>query len=489
MIGKNVAWFYRGKFFLAMLSICLLYPLLCQAEVSPVVSVITTPLEELNLIVRKSTIIESSLPVKRVSLADEEIADALVLTPQQIYLTGKVVGITRLTLWDETDKVITSFDLEVLPEISRLKEKLHEMFPDEEDIRVTATHKSISLSGTVSNALILSQVLSLAQAYAPGGTSQIKINNFLQVGGVQQVMLEVRVADLSRTLSRRLGVNFSYLTESGKFGASVLDNLARITPGSGPVASVLGPSQNVNLIFRFMSDGTSWTFFIDAIKDVGLLKILAEPTLITLSGKTAHFLAGGEFPVPVPQSGAIGLSSNITIQYKPFGVGLNFTPTVLSNGKISMEISPEVSELDFANAVSFQGFIIPGITTRRVSTVVELADGQSFAIAGLLNDTFVENVRRYPFIGDIPIIGNLFKTSSFEKQERELVVIVTPHLVRPLDKAKQTLPTDQFVEPNDIEFYLFGRLEGFKSPSSSASNSPDQKNKGGLEGKFGHMAP
>ena len=251
----------------------------------------------------------------------------------------------------------------------------------------------------------------------------------------------------------------------------------------------LVPRNDVNLIFRFLNDGTSWTFFIDAIKDEGLIKIMAEPTLITLSGKTAHFLAGGEFPVPIPQSGAIGISSNITIQYKPFGVGLNFTPTVLSSGRISMEISPEVSELDFRNAVSFQGFIIPGITTRRVSTVVELADGQSFAIAGLLNDRLIENIRKYPFIGEIPIIGNLFKTSNFEKQERELIVIVTPHLVRPLDKAKQTLPTDQFFEPNDIEFYLFGKLEATKLPSFLSSKSVDQNKKGGLEGKFGHLAP
>ncbi len=486
MIVKSVTRFYRGKCFLVMFSICFFSPFLCRAEDSPVVSIVTAPVEKLELIERKSTIIETSIPVKRISLADEEIADALVLTPQQIYLTGKVAGITRLTLWDETDKVIVFFDLEVSPGISRLKEKLHEMFPDEEDIRITAIHKSISLSGTVSSTLILSQVLSLAQAYA--SEAKFQINNFLQVSGVQQVMLEVRVAEMSRSTIKRLGINFTYLTPSGKFGVSRLDNLASVPPGVSPI-DALGASNQVNMIFRFLSNDTSWTFFIDAIKDEGLIKILAEPTLITLSGKTAHFLAGGEFPVPIPQSGGGGLNSTITIEYKPFGVGLNFTPTVLSSGRISMEISPEVSELDFRNAVSFQGFIIPGITTRRVSTVVELADGQSFAIAGLLNDNFVENVRKYPFIGEIPIIGNLFKTSVFEKRERELIVIVTPHLVRPYDKAKQTLPTDQYVEPNDIEFYLFGRLEGIKLSSSSASNSLGQKNKGGLEGKFGHLAP
>ncbi len=479
MIVKSVAWLYRGKCFLVMLSICFLFPFLCRAEDPPVVRIITAPVEKLDLIQRKSTIIETSIPVKRVSLVDEEIADALVLTPQQIYLTAKGVGITRLTLWDETDKVITFFDLEVLPEISRLKEKLHEMFPDEEDIRVTATHKSISLSGTVSSALILSQVLSLAQAYASEGKFQI--NNFLQVGGVHQVMLEVRVAEMSRTTRKRLGINFAYATKSGKFGVQRIDGL--LTPTEeGPFEF----APEVNLLLRFLRHDATWTVFIDAIKDEGLLKILAEPTLITLSGKTAYFLAGGEFPIPVPQSGA---SDTITIQYKPFGVGLNFTPTVLSNGKISMEISPEVSELDFSIGVNIQGFTIPGIITRRVSTVVELADGQSFAIAGLLNDKIRENVRRYPFLGDIPIIGSLFRSSQFEKEERELIVIVTPHIVRPLDKAKQTLPTDQYDEPNDIEFYLFGRLEGIKSPSLFNLLNFRQKNKGGLEGKFGHLAP
>jgi pilus assembly protein CpaC len=371
------------------------------------------------------------------------------------------------------------------------------MFPDEEYIRVIASNKDVTLSGTVSNASILSQVLSLAQSYASEGT--FKINNFLQVGGVQQVMLEVRIAEMSRNTVRRFGINFNYVTESGKFAIQSLNNLGRVSPVISPFDQTAGvtnagrslaaSSRNVNLIFNFLRHNTSWTFFIDAIKDVGLIKILAEPTLITLSGKTAYFLAGGEFPVPIPQTGGGGNQSTITIQYKPFGIGLNFTPTVLSNGRINMEISPEVSELDFSNAVSFQGFVIPAITTRRVSTVIELADGQSFAIAGLLSDKFTETVRKYPFIGDLPIIGSLFRTSTFEKIEKELVIVVSPHLVKPFDKAKQTFPTDQYIEPNDIEFYLLGRLEGIKLPSVIASNSLDQKNKGGLEGKFGHLAP
>ncbi len=482
MIVKSMTWIFRRKCFLMMLFICTLFPFLCRAEDSPIVSIVTAPVKNLELIQRKSAIIETSVPVKRVSLADEEIADALVLTPQKIYLTGKAVGITRLTLWDGTDKVISFFDLEVSPEIIRLKEELHTMFPDEEDIRVTASHEDVTLSGTVSNASILSQVLSLAQSYAT--TCDFKLNNFLQVGGVQQVMLEVRIAEMSRNTSKRLGINFTRFSESGKLAIQRINSLTTYDEGKTTY------TDNVNLMFNFMRNGAAWTMFIDAIKEEGLIKILAEPTLITISGKTAHFLAGGEYPVPVPQQGSGSTGTVITIKYKPYGVGLNFTPTVLSNGRISMEIAPEVSELDFSNTVALQGFIIPGLITRRVSTVVELADGQNFAIAGLLNDRFVETVSKYPFFGDLPIIGSLFRSSEFTKQERELIVIVSPHLVRPFDKAKQTLPTDQYIEPNDIEFYLFGRLEGIKIPKFSLFNLfHRQKDKGGLEGNFGHLAP
>jgi len=253
----------------------------------------------------------------------------------------------------------------------------------------------------------------------------------------------------------------------------------------------LGVGSSVGLIFRFLGGGASWTPFIDALKESGLTKILAEPTLITTSGREANFLAGGEYPIPVPQSGTGG-GTTITIDYKTFGVGLNFTPTVLSNEKISMAVSPEVSELDFTNAVAISGYVVPALTTRRVSTVIELADGQSFAIAGLLKEDVREVVSKFPVLGDIPILGALFRSTSFQKNETELVVIVTPHLVKPLDMAKQTLPTDQYVEPNDFEFYLLGSLEGRGEPESGSakrSSLPVQPGQGGLEGDFGHIAP
>jgi pilus assembly protein CpaC len=405
----------------------------------------------------------------------------MVLTPQQIYVTGKASGLTHLTLWDVGDKVIGILELEISPDISRLKEMLHKILPEEKDVRIHSTHDQITLSGTVSSAANLSQVLALAGPFAPlDEKKEPKIINLLEVAGVHQVMLEVRISEMSRSLLKRLGFNFGYVGGSGQnFGLNLLSGLTSL-PGAGFPAAGVGVSETVNLIFRFLSGETTWTVFIDALKEEGLLKVLAEPTLITLSGKTANFLAGGEFPIPVPQSSGSG-GTTITIEYKPFGVGLNFTPTVLSNKKINMLVAPEVSDLDFSNALTTSGFVVPSITTRRVSTVIELADGQSFAIAGLLRDDVREIVSKFPLLGDIPILGALFRSTSFKKNESELIVIVTAHLVKPLDMAKQTLPTDAYVEPSDLEFYLLGSMEGRGKPNPVKGS--------GLEGQFGHILP
>jgi pilus assembly protein CpaC len=471
----------------------------------------TTP-ESLTITAGKSVILESPGLIKRFSIAAPQVADAVVLTPRQLYLTGKSPGVTNLTLWGEGDKLAAVFDIEVASDIASLKSKLHEVFPDEKGIRVTATRDSITITGVVSNNANLAQVLSLAQAYAPvDKDGKPKLVSLLEVGGVHQVMLEVRVSEMSRSLARNLGINFNTVSSTAQqFGVSGLDNLAN--PGNvqgfteikrlpivGPLAlspqqagfpiSPLPTSSSVNQILRFLGGGATWTVFIDALKENDLVKVLAEPTLITTSGKSANFLAGGEYPIPVPQSG--GVTTVITIQYKTFGVSLNFTPTVLSDGRINMQVAPEVSELDFSNAVTLQGFVIPSLTTRRVSTTVELGDGQSFAIAGLMREDVREVAKKYPLLGDIPILGALFRSSQFQKNETELVVIVTPHLVKPLDLAKQTLPTDQFVEPNDLEFYLLGRIEGRgPGPAGKGLKASRVMNKGGgLDGDFGHIVP
>ncbi|MEW6327516.1 MAG: type II and III secretion system protein family protein [Thermodesulfobacteriota bacterium] len=430
--------------------------------------------QKLTLTVGKSTIITSPAPVKRVSLAAPEIADAIVLSPQQIYVLGKAVGTTNLTLWKADDSAFTVLDLEVSPDLTRLKEKLKEILPGE-DIRVMATHDSITLSGLVSSTTNLSQALAIAESYAPK-----KVINLLQAGGTHQVMLEVRIAEMSRTLTRRLGFNFAY-TRGGDFGVSLLNNLTSIVRSDEGALSTPGApfgtdvSSSINALFRFHKGSATWTGFIDALKENGLVKILAEPTLISLSGQEASFLAGGEFPIPVPQE-----TNVVTINYKTYGVGLTFTPTVLSDGKISMRVAPEVSDLDYTNAVYIYGYLVPGLTTRRASTVIELANGQSFAIAGLLKDNVRQVISKFPVLGDIPILGALFRSSAFQKNETELIIIVTPHLVKPLDLASQPLPTDQHIEPDDFEFYLLGTMEG-------KGAVPDKE--GGLEGEFGHIIP
>jgi pilus assembly protein CpaC len=350
---------------------------------------------------------------------------------------------------------------------------------------VNAAYDAIALSGEVSSAANLSKALAVSETFAPK-----KVVNLTQVAGVHQVMLEVRVAEMSRTLARRLGFNFIYSGAAGDFGISQIGNLSSTNVSSTGLTTIFSPS--VNALFRFLSGNTTVTGFIDALKEDGLVKILAEPTLVTLSGQEAKFLAGGEFPVPVPQQFNV-----ITIDYKQFGVGLSFIPTVLSNDKISMRVAPEVSDLDFSTAVTLSGFVVPGLTTRRASTVIELADGQSFAIAGLLRESVRESISEFPVLGDIPILGALFRSTSFQKSETDLIIVVTPHLVKPLDVTKQTLPTDQYIEPDDFEWYLLGRLEGTgpaRAPRREQGQSKNVplallKKTGGLEGEFGYIIP
>lgn len=466
---------------LSVLAVVLVSVLSVQAQEIERVTVMTSAPQELTAMVGQSILIETPEKVKKVSIDPPEVADFSLLTPQKIFLTGKEMGVANLILRDKDNIAFAVYHVKVIPNVVEIKEKLHTVLPSEHDLRVTASHDSIVLSGSVSSQAVLATALSLVEPYAPEKTV-----NLLQVDGVHQVMLEVRVAEMAKSLTRRLGFNYNYISSSGNnLGLSLLNDLVGL-PEDGWPGNPLEVSDPVNYLFTFFGEDTSWQVFIDALKENGLVRILAEPTLITLSGQEANFLAGGEFPIPVPQE-----LGRTTIQYKKFGVGLSFTPTVLHKNKISMRVAPEVSELDFTNAVSFSGFVIPALTTRRVSTVIELGDGQSFAIAGLLQSNIKELVSKYPLLGDIPVLGALFRSTSFEKDESELIIIVTPHLVKPLDLAKQTLPTDQYIEPNDYEFYLLGNLEGEGSgePTQSFIKPGSPEASRGLEGDFGHILP
>lgn len=453
---------------------------------------VDTP-QVLRLTMGESKIVETPAVFKRASVANPDISEQIVLSPKQIYLTGKAIGTTTLTLWGKNGQVGNVFTIQVSPDIARLKEHIHLLLPDEADIQVMSSHDHITLAGSVSNGPALNKALALAEPYAPK-----KVLNLMQVGGVQQVMMEVKVSEMQRGLLKRLGVNFSrqQLTDNFDVSIGTLNNLSQVTQDdtTGVFQTVINGAANAFLGFQVGQD--AWTVVLDMLKEHGLSKSLAEPTLITESGQPAEFLVGGEFPVPIPQQ-----FSRITISYKEFGVGLKFTPTVLADGQISVVVNPEVSELDFANGIQLNGFSVPALITRRVKTVVELGDGQSFAIAGLLQDTVRETVSKYPVLGDIPILGALFRSTSFEKNETELIVIVTPHLVKPVNLVKQPLPTDYYLEPNDFELMIMGYVQGV-SPSEEvvrpseaytigqptmATRIPYRK--GGLEGTFGHLAP
>lgn len=445
----------------------------------------------MHLVVGKSLVYESPVPFMRASLANPEIAETLVLSPRELYVMGKSVGMTNLTIWGRDGRVTVVHDVEVAPDLAQLKTQLHQLLPDETQLQVTATHDHVTLSGTISSVARLNQALALAEAYTPK-----KVVNLLQVSGVQQVMLEVRVAEMDRTLLRRLGFNASFTDGSGRsFGVSALKSLASVLPAGdsgaaiipGAFAAVAPPfglalGQAVNALFRFQSGSSTWTGFIDALKENNLAKVLAEPTLVAISGQEASFLAGGEFPIPVPQ--AFGVT---TVQFKKFGVQLNFTPVVLDQRRMSIAVTPEVSELNFANGLVLQGVTVPSINTRRVSTVIELGDGQSFAIAGLLRDQVREVVSKYPLLGDIPILGALFRSSQFQKNETELIIVVTPHLVVPTTEAKLPLPTGRFIEPDDFDFYLMGRMQSAGPPSRPRGARSILEER--IEGPVGHVLP
>jgi|LQYC01.1.fsa_nt_gi pilus assembly protein CpaC len=426
----------------------------------------------LRLGVGESQVVKSpDIKIKDVSLVDPKVADVVVVSPYKINLTGRAPGMTQVVLRGVKPVDCVVFDLEVFAGLSFLKEKLHELLP-QENINVNAANDSLFLSGEVSSAANMSLAVSLAEQYVP---KKEKLVNLLQIGGVQQVMLEVRVAEMSRNVGKRLGINLAYLRGND----FALSHLGDLTSGGG--LSDLLTSSRVNTLFRFGYGGAWWTVFIDLLKENELVKILAEPTLVATSGQEARFLAGGEIPIPIPED-----LGRVEIEYKPYGVGLTFTPTVLSGERISLRVAPEVSEPDYTRLVYFAGYAVPAFTTRRASTTIELADGQSFAIAGLFSDQVRQTASKYPVLGDIPVLGALFKSSEFQKNESELVIIVTPHLVKPLDMAKQTLPTDQYIEPDDFEFYLLGAMEGREKPARIPEVSPPQE---GMEGEFGHIAP
>jgi pilus assembly protein CpaC len=419
-----------------------------DAEVQPaaVAAPAATPAEipqaegpqSLHLMVGRSLVITSPTRIKRVSLADPTIAEVDVITPTQIVINGKMPGGVSLLLWDEADQS-QAFEISVDVDVLTLTQKIHEVFPGEH-IQIDTAKDMVVLSGKVSSPAIADRIVEIVKNATP------KVTNMMEVPKVDlgEVLLEVKFAEIDRASLQQLGLNLLSLpgnktvgaVSTQQFSAPIIQGqIGSVGGGSSSSASATGTPASFGLssllnIFLYRPD-LNLAATIQMLQNTNVLQILAEPNLLTTSGKEASFLAGGEFPYPVVQSSGGGSFPTVTIQFREFGVRLNFTPTVAPDGMIHLHVHPEVSSLDFADALTLQGFVIPAISTRKVDSDMDLRDGQTFAIAGLMDNRVTAQLAKMPGIGQIPILGKLFQSRSMNKSDDELIVVVTPRIVHP----------------------------------------------------------
>ncbi len=395
-----------------------------------------------------------------VVVGDPNIADVNPLTDHSLSILAKKIGTTRVSVYSEAKKLIGIFDVEVSYDVSRLRLELRRRFP-RAHLRASSVNGRIMLTGDVPDAVTLDQAVTIARQFGPD------IINSVSVSQPQQVLLEVRFIEIARNAGRDLGVQWN------RFGSHSVTNIgSRQPPINLPINA---PSSNTSIpvgevaagvlsggspfgfmLGRIISNGVSTDVLINALEQKGIARSLAEPNLVALSGDTASFLAGGEYPIPV--SSNLG---QVTITYKKYGVGLAFTPTVLNHGLINMKIQPEVSQIDNTHQVAVGNNItVPALIVRRASTTVELRDGQSFVIGGLLQSENHNQIEQLPWLGSVPVLGTLFSSKSYQKNQTDLAIIVTPHIVRPAapgDVVKS--PLDGTLPPNDVDFFLLGKSE------------------------------
>ena len=439
------------------------------------------PGSDIKLLVNKSRVVTTSRPYRRISVGQPDIFEANAIGPTKILVTAKKPGSTQLIVWDEQDNS-QLIDVLVQSDLRALRELYPTLFPGAR-IDVVSNESTIALTGHVPSLETAEQAATLASSF--GG----KVLNLLEVAGGQQILLQVRFAEVSRSALSQLGVNINAINGSGFGGTNIGGfNNSPIFPGGEGIGGInsagatpafngldIGQTRGLNPAVTLFGGGQIGSFYfemlVQTLRQNNLGRVLAEPNLIATSGQEAQFLAGGEFPIPIAQGGA-GASGNlaITVEYKEFGVRLAFVPVALGNGKIRMKVSPEVSDLDFGNAIVLSGTTIPGLTTRRVSTTVELAEGQTFAIAGLLNSAIAANKDVIPLLGDLPVLGTLFRSVRYQKRETELVVLVTPRLAAPMKPGQvPALPGEHWRTPSEAQLFLNQDLGG---PAKDASNEP-----------------
>ena len=410
-----------------------------------------------------------SLPFAEIVVGDPETADVNPLTDKTLYILGRKMGLTNIALFDESRKLVGVIDLEVTHDLKGLRYALNEAMPGNH-IKVRSINGRILLEGVVPSAPAAERAMSLAREFAP---EDGKVSNSMSIAANQQVNLEVRFVEVNRTAGKELGINWNL---DGKAGTGTSNASNIFQPGKPLIGlgALSGSLPFGTIVANILGGGASPDVLITALEQKKLARRLAEPNLTALSGESASFHAGGEFPVPVAQA-----DGKIEIQFKEFGVKLNFTPVVLDDGLINLKINPEVSEIDQSNSVRIsEGSIaIPALSVRKANTMVELRDGQSFAIAGLLQSVNAKTVDQVPWLGNVPVLGALFRSSGFQKRETDLVIIVTPRLVHPVGIREQLkTPLDDVLSSNEPELFLFGKTE-------VSRKQLDQK----YDGHYGHI--
>lgn len=411
----------------------------------------------LNVPMNRAVVVESDVPFAELSIANPGIADISTLSDRSIYVLGKAPGRTTLTLLGGDGSLIANVEVQVAPDVAEFKERLRQILPGE-TIEVRTANDGIVLSGTVSSTAKLDRALDLAERYAPE-----RVSNLMSVGGTQQVMLKVRFAEMQRSVAKDIS---SSLAISG--GNSVGINAETgtwLSGDNGLSNSTIAARNGVQgaMALGFTAGSLQFGVLLEALESKGVVRTLAEPNLTALSGQEAKFLAGGEYPIPVADN------DGITIEYKPFGVELNFTPVVVDGDIINLTINAAVSSIDSSISIQTEGINVNAFQRRETSTTVEMRDGESFAIAGLLQDDFQDMTSQVPWLGDIPVLGALFRSADFQRDQSELVIIVTPHLVTPTRGRALALPTDRVRIPTEKELFLFGKVEGGSGPAGEVA--------------------
>ena len=400
------------------------------------------PAMALQVNANQSTLIDSTENIKRVSIAKPEIADVEVISPRQLLIIGKSPGTTTLVYWN-VEEVPTTVDLTVGINVDLVREDLRKISPDQ-TFEVTAAGDALILTGTVGDNVVQTRLVEGARAYVKN------VVNLLRVQKLEQVLLQIRVSEIDRSLAKELGFNFLFRGNTLVGGISPPNNFNPI--GGDPLTPLLGLGDQLNA-FITKPGLQDFAVLMRALEDKGGLKVLAEPNLVVANGAEGKFLVGGEFPIVI--NTATGGTAAYSVSYKEFGIRLNFQPKISSNGEIYINVSQEVSELDYANAVVLQGFRIPALKIRKAESGLQLADGQTFVMAGILDNKVSRQVSKFPLLGDIPILGALFRSTRYQNNETELMMMVTPKIVRPLNKDEiPTLPTER-MDPVEISPDMF----------------------------------